>query len=402
MADISIVTSVASNLRGCRSLVFTNKDIGYLFYMNSSSDFVYAKTTNGGLTWGAGVAVGAADTLIGFDVWYDQWTPGNTGRDIHVWYFGTATPDDMFYRRLNTTNDTLSSEITVVALTSVVAARGSYCTGARMRGGNLLVTFNIDGGAETGTYRSVDNGATWASRTNLWEANPDQMLAFPGNDADSNDGWFLYYDASATAVTLKVHDDSANTNSESATIVTATAGITDLTGQYNWTGAVRHSDGHLITGIWTERDSATGDFRLFDIASSASFPELTALATDKDDSYYPSMFIEQNSGDIYVAYVGTLAGTDTLDTSAGVYYAVSKNRGISWTTNVAISATSSDWRGCFTPLSGERFMAVWQDISTLGLLTNNDNSKEFGFPMFNNYQHLRVHGSGISLTERIR
>jgi hypothetical protein len=384
-----------------RGIVFTTATIGYLFYTDANSDFAYKKTTDGGLTWGAAVLVSAAETIVGYDVWYDQWTPGNTGRIIHIWYFGTAD-DDIIYKALNTTNDALTSAVIVFNGATAVAGRGTFVSGAKMRGGNLLCCFDIDAGAETGTYRSVDNGATWASRTNLIEATLDQALVFPANVADPNDGWFLYYDASALAVTLKEHDDSANTNAESATIVAATAGITDLTGQYNWCGSVRHSDGHLIAGIWTERDSVTGDFRLFDIASTASFPELTALATNIDDSYYPSMFIDQRRGDIYVAYVGKLDGTETLDTTASVYYAKSADRGVTWTTNVLISATGSDWRGCWTPLSGSRFMAVWQDISSLALFTNNDNSQEFGYLNLNNYEHIRVYGSGGFVAEKTR
>lgn len=381
--------------------MFTTATVGYFFYTDANSDFAYRKTTDGGLTWGSAVLVSGAETIVGYDVWYDQWTPGDTGRLIHIWFFGT-TGDDIIYRALNTTNDTLTSAVTVFNGATAVAGRGTFVSGAKMRGGNLYCCFDIDAGAETGTYRSTDNGATWASRTNLIEATLDQALVFPANVADPNDAWFLYYDASATAVTLKEHDDSANTNAESATIVTATAGATDLTGQYNWCGSIRHSDGHLITGIWTERDSATGDFRLFDVASTTSFPELTALATDKDDSYYPSMFIDQRTDNIYVAYIGNTDGSETLDTTASVYTAVSNDRGTTWTKDIVYSATGSDWRGCWTPLMGGRLMAVWQDISSLAMLTNNDNSKEFGYVNLNNYEHVRVYGSGGFVTEKIR
>ena len=46
------------------------------------------------------------------------------------------------------------------------------------------------------------------------------------------------------------------------------------------------------------------------------------------------------------------------------------------------------------------------DISSLALLTNNDNSKEFGFSQFNNYQFAGARGVGntgiISVTEKIK
>jgi hypothetical protein len=400
MADISIVTSVAITLRGMRGLVFTTNLIGYLFYTDGSNDFVYKKTTDGGITWAAPVAISGNDTIVAYDVWYDQWTPGDTGRCVHIWYFGVTT-DNIKYRRLCTVDDFLLAAVDVLVTTSAVAGRGTFVSGAKMRGGNLLACWDIDAGAEHGTYRSVDNGVTWGARTDLVEATLDQGWVYPGNEADPNDAWIIYYDASATALTLKMHDDSANTNSESATIQTQTSGITDLSGQYPNAGAIRHSDGHLILASWSLRDNASGVFNAYDINGTGSIVSLTALATNIDDCYYPSVFIDQRNDWIYIAYVGKSDGSETLDTTASVYHAISKDRGVTWSKDNLISASGSDWRGCWTPLSGPRFTAVWQDISSLALMTNNDNSHEVLGPIMNNYQHVRAR-DGISVAEKIR
>jgi hypothetical protein len=400
MADISIVTSVALTLRGMRGLVFTTNLIGYLFYTDGSNDFVYKKTTDGGITWAAPVAISGAETMVAWDVWYDQWTPGNTERCIHIAYFGTGG-DDAFYQRLCTVDDTLSGQIIINAETSAVAGRGTFITIAKMRGGNLYCAYDIDAGAEFATARSLTNGATWELRTDIVEATLDQAWCYPGNEADPNDAWFIYYDASATALTLKVFDDSANTVAESATIQTQTAGSVDLTGQYPNSGAIRHSDGHLILASWSLRDNASGVFNAYDINGTGSITSLTALATNIDDCYYPSVFIDQRNDWIYIAYVGKSDGSETLDTTASVYHAVSKDRGVSWSKDNLISASGSDWRGCWTPLSGPRFTAVWQDISSLALMTNNDNSHEVLGPIMNNYQHVRAR-DGISVAEKIR
>jgi hypothetical protein len=407
MADVTVDAAAHANtLRGMRSLVFTHPDTGYFFFIDGDVDLKYTKTTNGGLTWGVPVAVSAADDIVAFDVWYDQWTPDIMSRDIHIWYFGITATDDASYKRLNTVNDTLSGLVTVNAETSAVAGRGIFISGARMRGGNLYCAYDIDAGAELYLARSTDNGATWSARTDVVEATLDQAWCYPGNEADPNDAWFVYYDASATAITLKVHDDSANTNTESATIQTQTAGVTDLTGQYPNAGAIRHSDGHLILASWSLRDNASGVFNVYDINGTGSVTTLTSLAASIDDCYYPSVFIDQRTDDIYIAYVGLTTGAETLDTTAGVYYAVSKDRGATWTQDIAYSATASDWRGCWTPLSGPRFLAIWQDISSIGLITNHENSKIVTGPMPNNYQFLGCGGVGntgiISVTEKIR
>lgn len=406
MVDVVIDSAAHANQpRGMRTIVFTTGSIGYFFFIDGDGDFFYSKTTNGGLTWGTGVAIDTGEvTVHAFDVWYDQWTPGNTDRGIHLWWFG-ITVDDVFYNRLNTTNDSLAGDVTVVALASSTSARGSFVSGARMRGGNLLCAFDIDAGAEKGMYRSVDNGATWAAMTDPIEATIDQCKLFPANLADPNDAWLLYQDASTDELTIKTYDDSGNSFAESAEIGTAMAeNITNATGQYGFDGSIRHSDGHLIVAFMDVYDSAgASDFLVYDWDGTTA-TALTNIATDTDDIYYPSVFLNQDQPDwIYVAYLGLTSGAEALGTGVGVYYALSKDRGLTWTKDIAYSTSVTDYRQTWTPSNGERFMVAWMDISSLGILTNHDNSKEFGFTTLNNYQSARSVSAGImSVGERIR
>src|SRR3972149_1757014 len=246
------------------------------------------KTTNGGLTWSAATDI-FTGTVEAFDVWYDQWTPGDTGRIIHIWYIQGGTGDDILYTRLNTVDD-VQTDITVVSLTSTVAGRGQFISGTKARGGNLYCAFDIDAGAETGMYRSVDNGATWTSRTSPVEATIDQCKLFPANVADANDIWLLYQDASTDELTLKAYD---------------AAGASDL--------------------------------KVYDINGTGSLTALTDIATNVQDIYYPSVFLNQNQPDwIYVAHIGVTGGTSTLGTSVPVVYSLSKNRGLTWTKNIAM------------------------------------------------------------------
>lgn len=264
-----------------------------------------------------------------------------------------------------------------------------------------MACWDVDAGAEIGTYRSVDNGATWGSRTNLMENTAlahiiDQAMLFPANVADSNDIWALYQDADADTLTLKTHDDSANTNSESATINTLTENVTDAVGQYGFSGSIRHSDGHLIVALCDTYDAAGGsttDLKVYDITNESTITALTDIATNVDHIYYPGVFLNQDTPDyIYVAHVGVTAGTSTLTTSVPIVYALSKDRGISWTKDIAYSTNTTDYRQCWTSCCGERFMVVWTDISALSLNTNQDNSKEFGFTNLNNYKFPRSVG----------
>src|SRR3990167_5292003 len=217
MADVTVEAAMlAGTTRGMRAVVFVTNNIGYVFGINGDNDLDYMKTTNGGLTWSAATDV-FTGTVEAFDVWYDQWTPGDTGRIIHIWYIQGGTGDDLLYTQLNTVND-VQTDITVVSLTSTVAGRGQFISGTKARGGNLYCAFDIDAGAEMGMYRSVDNGANWSVMTSPMEQVLDQCKLFPANVADPQDIWLLYQDASTNELTLKEYDNSGNSFTESAAL----------------------------------------------------------------------------------------------------------------------------------------------------------------------------------------
>jgi len=171
---------------------------------------------------------------------------------------------------------------------------------------------------------------------------------------------------------------------------------TNGVGQYGFDGSIRHSDGHLIVAYCDTYDNAGGsttDLKVYDINGTGSLTALTDIATNVDHIYYPQVFLNTNQPDwIYVAHLGVTAGTSTLASSVPVVYALSKDRGLTWTKDIAYSASTTDYRQCWTPLSGERFMVMWSDISALDIITNHENSKEFGFPSFNNSISLRMSG----------
>lgn len=373
MAEVTVTTgSIAADTNRCiRTIVFVTTLTGYCFFCkNGTSDIVYKKTTDGGQTWGSETTVHTdGSAMRALDVWYDRWTPGDiTGNLIYIWWFGTGE-DDVKFRTLDVSTDTLGTTTTVFNGASASnTGLGRFVSGAKMRGGNLLCVFDIDDGTETGSYRSTDGGATWGARTNLVEAASDWAMVFPGNESDSNDAWILYHDASANELSLKIHDDSADTNSESA-IVTVAEYVIDSQAQYPFSGAVRISDGHLIVAVVTEYDTATADFRVWDINGSGSITEKTAIQADVDDLYYPAVFIDY-ANKIYVAYVGKRDGTETLGSAAKVYYVSSTDGGATWSSgDTAYSENAaSSARHLWCCPSGPRFIVMWQ--ISLSLLVN--------------------------------
>jgi len=381
MADVLIHDAVSSgpvNKSG-RQQVFVSRLIGYQFYSDSVlNDLFYEKTTDGGQTWGAAVTVSTA-LIAGFDVWYDKWTPGITGTLIHIAYIDN-TSADVFYKNLDTASDTLGSEVAVYAGTTVDTRH--QCSIAKMRGGNLYLWFMLGGAIEAGLCRSTDGGVNWTERSDtgiVEDDDDDIVLVFPGNETDNQDPWFLFQDRTGAAISLKVHSDSGDSTAETA--IAAMAWVSLTTVGYGFSASVRHSDNHLILAYFTERDSATGDLKVYDIASTASITAKTNITTDKDDMYNPCVCIDQATGDIYVGYMGKADGSETIGTSVTPFYQKSTDGGTTWggeqaygETGRAHLAMSCDLGGS----GGSRFMPCFRDNGASDLYLNYVNSVAIG------------------------
>jgi hypothetical protein len=383
MADLSIDgTSTNINARNMRVGVFTSTLLGYWFMQEDDSTWGYKKTTDGGANWGPQVTIDGALNPIAqcIDVWHDQWTPGDSGTLIHTCTFDT-TDHKVYYQALNTSGDSLGTKRTVFTGVSAVSGRGVFASIAKSRSGYLYAAFDIDAGAEKGLYRSTDGGVNWSLLdANFVEATIDQCLLFPAsNTGDDNDIWALYHDASTNELTLKMWDSSAGSASESAMIMSLAENTTDATGQYGFSGSVRHSDGHLIVAGVSQRDAAASDHMVFDINGTGSITQLTNITTDIDDHYYPAVFIDQLTDHIYIAYNGKRDGSETLGgISSHIYYTKSTDGGATWSagdtaySEDSIMTPTQVW----APLMGPRFYVGWR-LST-ALAGGYTNSIAFG------------------------
>lgn len=388
MADVSIDSSISTSTgRGLRSVVFTSGTVGYFFYIDSSGAFVYSKTTNGGASWGAAVTINSATTHIAYDVWFDKWTPSDTGTLIHCVYFD-STNDIVRWRTLDTSSDTLGTERAAFTGASAVAGRGAFCSITKCKtNGYIYIAFDIDAGAEKGLVRSTNGGSVWSGNLDATfvAASGDVHLLFPDtNGDDPNDLQSLYQSASGDFLAAQCWDSSAATKVTGFTIdANVVDNTTDLTGQGAWSAALRNSDGHLIIALCSERDTATADLRVWDYNNSKTFPSKTALTditTNIDDIYYPAVFVNQNNGDIYVAYNGKRDGSEVLGTTTKIYYTKSSNSGTTWSagdTAYQEGATAAAFQ-VWAPLTGDLFYVGWRVGSTLvGNAVNSVSAKNY-------------------------
>ncbi|MDP1675670.1 MAG: hypothetical protein Q8L88_02300 [Bacteroidota bacterium] len=360
-----LIANIASSQRAVGQsdyIIRASNGAWYKVIIDSANiDIYYVKSTDRGLTWSAPVGIKTGTNVCGVAVWYDGWTPGDSGTKIHVAYYEDTT-DDVFYRYLDTASDTLGSEITVFAGASATYVNASACISiTKARGGYIFVAFDIDGGTELGFYRSTDGGGTFGARTDVNEATSDYYLLFPGNYADANDIDCIYWDRSANEISLKVHDDSANSWAETS-IAASMVDLASTTAAPQFAGLVRDTDGHLILVAWSDADLLNSDLRCWDINGSGSITEKTNVVQNStDDQAVCGIAMDTDNDYLYVFYLGKSDGSNTAYTSMSVNYKFSTDGGTTWSSEITLSAINRGFCTLYSNLlfSGGEFVVAY-------------------------------------------
>jgi hypothetical protein len=303
----------------------------YFFFIPQDLRLYYAKSIDSGVVWGTPVVVYnvVATNMVG--VWYDRWTDAASGDVIHIAFCETGT-DDIHYRSLTVTTDTLGSDVVVFAGTSVVTATGDCMLSiTKARGGNLYIGFDMDGGAETGFYRSTDSGATWGARTDLNEVTSDYYVLVPGFAADNQDIMAIYWDRSADEISRKVYDDSANSWAETS-IAGTMADVNSLTDGQQLGIATDLANSRIFLAAWSGRDTVNADLRFWHVSESAITEQTNVVLNSGDDQAMCTVALETDTGDIYVFYGGKSDGSEeaTGTSVLNIYYKVSTDDGATW------------------------------------------------------------------------
>jgi hypothetical protein len=347
-----------------RSAVWLDKDVGFHIVATGSS-LAVMRTSNGGASW-IQIATFSAVAPVAFDVWYDQWTPGDTGTLIHVVWFD-VTNDDVLYRTYDASALVMGTQRTVFAGATAAAGVNACISVTKARGGNLYCVFDIDAGVERGFYRSVDAGVNWSAQTQILGGANQYALLFPGGEADTQDILAVLVNGTTNTLTVVRWDDSVGSTQASTPLITLVDNTTDLTAQWMFSGSVRHSDNHVIVAICSDRDTASADHRIWDITNEVTWTELAAITSNIDDHYHPQVYIDQGTDDIYVAYVGKRDGSETLGTAAKVYYAKSTDDGATWSAGdtAYMEGAAGAVFQTYAAISGDRFYVSWRVGTTL-------------------------------------
>lgn len=379
--DGTVNTTVNRHQKSAKHIVCVDDTDCYAFYIDSDNDAVYQKSTDGGASWGGTGTDISALTYQGIAVWYDRWTPGDTGNYIHIAMIETdaGTPDRIWYSRFDTTDDSFSTIVDASGAANGVLAALNDVTITKGTNGDLYVG-TVDATAPTAGANFVEKcdviddcttagGWDAAGSTNPWDnAGGDtdgvhSLILLPLSDTtahDSGDIMLVSYDVGGSVVEYKVYDESANTwGTNFATIESATD---NTTYPHALGGAADLTTGDLyITYVQTPGTANTSEVRAWKYSDGWSqltdpWPDTTDGASIILDA---NIGIDANTSDLYIAYIRAAATAAAND----VYYIVSTDDGSSWGSEQLLSdGTDGDHRGIsLNATSDERLYAVWYD-----------------------------------------
>jgi hypothetical protein len=366
--DSTVSTAPAEHLGGSPTTVFTSQTTGYAFYVDSAGTAVYSKTTDGGATWGAPVTVDAKTDIIQIAVWYDRWTPGDTtGNLIHI-ATTDVTNDDIWYRTLDTSTDTLSTG--PVNITSGLGYTGTLTAGTN----HVAISKATDGALYAAVADTTDNmmvrctttcttATNWAvSEPASWTNGNDFMLLIPRL---SGEMMFIWWDISATTNDLK-YSRYTGTWSAFANIDTA---LDNTTYDASFGAAVDTSNGDVYLAyaasaatLGTDDDIRVRKF------SGTSWTALTDVVTDSVCAGVSNCGItgakiarDQNTGYLYVLY--SARSTPGTASTGNLYWKYSTDGGSTWSSEFGPVYSSNDdiygGRLSLMSASTQRIYATW-------------------------------------------
>jgi hypothetical protein len=376
--DTTVNTTTARHQKSGKNIVCVSDQICYTFYINSDSDVEYQKSTDGGTTWPGTSTQIHAGTFQGVTIWYDGWTPGDTGTLVHMLYFTTS--DDLIYAVFDTADDSFTANIiidsaavqgslsstnetAVVKSTNGTVFVGTVDETAPTGGGNFL--YKCTGSCTTAS-NWIDAGVNPWTNTGDAIDNTHAFVMLPLSDTtahDAGDIMLVSYDIADGTVEYQVYDDSADAWASDFTDIDSA--IDSTTYRSALGGTVDPNTGDLyITFVDRPGTANTSEVRVWKY-SSDTWSQLTDPWPNTTDSTSivldSNIGIDSNTDDIYVAYIRA----DTTATVNNVYYAVSHDDGSTWSAdNLLSDGTPLDYRAIsINAFSDARLYAVWNETT---------------------------------------
>lgn len=338
----------------------------YAFFIDTGGNLFWRKSADKGRTWGILPAL-IDGSVLRLDVWYDRWTPGDTGDIIHVAWIESSS-DDVLMLNFNAATDTPGSIVPVKADGVSYTGSDVEITITKTVGGNVVIIGRGDVSSEFFALKAASPWTTFAAITALPQAATlDQYFAMPGNYADTNDFDVWFVDAANNGFSRQTYDDSATTWAETAII--ADAGMVDGAVYFPQINGTIDGDGLQYIFAWNAVDAAGADLQCW-TWDGATLDARANVITNSDDCVAVACGLDDN-GRLYAIYLGIEGGAQTAGTSLGIYYKYSDDQGDTWSAQqVLFNAYLDDLRYITCSMRFVREMpALWFNDDTFDLIT---------------------------------
>lgn len=325
--DASTANQADYTLGDGRKMVFTSDTVGYIFYNNSTVSTSYGKTTNAGMTWTVDTAMTAQTDTENFSIWYDQWTPGDTGTKVHIAFVENGT-DDVYYDYLDTNGDSQGTE--VLAYSDASTARTAPTDSVsitKATDGDLYIVDSTSGASSVAAVRySTNAGANWndAADEGLDNATGDHVMLLP---QPAGDILLLRWDVSADDIQSKEYEDGGNSWAGAWTDIDTNA-IDSGTYSEAWSASLNPATWEVYLA-YIDQAGTTGS-SVTDVRTAyyntTSWTAGTDVMTNYDTIISVTTGLDTITGEIYVSCAhGVAAGT-----TVQVYYKVSTDTMSTW------------------------------------------------------------------------
>jgi hypothetical protein len=351
--------------------VFTSDLVGYTFYVDSTFQGVYRKTTDGGVTWGSTVIFDTQTDVINVAVWYDQWTPGDSsGTNIHIMTADTGN-DDVWYTRLDTATDTLTTPVSAnnnTAQAGALTSGGTFASITKGTNGILYigVVDNLD-------VYAVECSATCTTATNwIEQASVMPFLVVDGSvtllPLASGNIMAISWNRSEDDLESSVYNDTTNTWASIVDIDITHAENTTYIAGYGAT-LNRTTNDIYLTAVEDATTLGTDDDVVMYTYSAGTWTQNTDILTNSARGVLDAKIaFDENTDDLYAIYSArTTAATATTGT---IYYKISTDGGATWGGEQGpVSIASTDLYGGRVNISSdERIYLTYMDNATDDLL----------------------------------
>ncbi len=365
MADDAIAAASDDSHQESRSrsnYVWTLSNTGYYVQMRVGSGanhtrFVnFVKTTDAGqtVTWNTTTFhdSGAVGNIVdGVDIWYDRWTPSDTGAIIHIFLMAEVTGGSSFrgfYYTIDTSDDSVTAVNTNIRSGGTGTAAQRSVGMVKMEDGTLYVSMFIGGALEV--WVSTDAGSSWTELGSApgLEGN-DPHAIYPTASSDNKDLLMVQWGVTTDKLEAKVWDDSATAWITPVTIGSVGDFVYVFSAGNNWSSTFRRSDKATLVAVHERTQGVSHALRIFEVIWSGSAVTVTELTSVFTGQTYPasvSISVSYN-GTIYVTYLdGTLGSSD-------VQQVTSTDGGLTWSSATQINVTTAD------------IVAIWNDPQLL-------------------------------------